>query len=163
MVLHSMVPWLRSDEVAGNDDRDSLYSLQRNVNGLFDAFWKGWEPITNHRALAQFTPQLSVHDHDSELLIEVELPGMDAEDITVNAEDDVLTISGEKRNVASEDSDSGTYSERVYGRFVRRIPLPDGVDPDHIEAESRNGVLRIHVPKPIDSTKGPKQIAVKTG
>ena len=88
--------------------------------------------------------------------ITAELPGLDEKDIQVRLSNGNLTISGEKRE-AKEDKDANYHlSERRYGSFQRNFRLPDGVNPDKIEASFKNGVLTVSVPKSEDASKETK-------
>lgn len=95
------------------------------------------------------TPSADVIEREDELEVDIEIPGMHPDDINVDLENNVLTVSGEKREEREEESREGTYhlSERRYGRFTRTFVLPRDVEPDRIEASCEDGLLRITVPK----------------
>jgi HSP20 family protein len=109
------------------------------------------EPQAESAALATF-PRWSllageVEETDKEIVVRVEVPGMEKEDCRITIEDNLLQLRGEKR-FAREAQDS-TYHvmERAYGAFHRTLPLPRNVDADKAEASYRNGVLNIRLPK----------------
>jgi len=88
-----------------------------------------------------------VEETDKDIVVRVEVPGMEKEDCRITIEDNLLCLSGEKR-FARETSDSTYYvMERAYGAFQRTIPLPRNVDAEKAEASYRNGVLSIRLPK----------------
>ncbi|MDE2117888.1 MAG: Hsp20/alpha crystallin family protein [Betaproteobacteria bacterium] len=88
-----------------------------------------------------------VEETDKDIVVRVEVPGMEKEDCRITIEDNLLCLSGEKR-YARETSDSTYYvMERAYGAFQRTIPLPRNVDAEKAEASYRNGVLSIRLPK----------------
>ena len=104
-------------------------------------------------------PAMDVIEHESGLEIRLNLPGMAAEDVTVEVEDNVLTISGEISNEIDEENERYTYRERSYGAFKRSVRLGDTVDVENIDATFDNGVLSLALPKLPEAQ--PKQIAVK--
>lgn len=94
------------------------------------------------------TPTADVLENENEIRVMVELPGMQAGDIELDLENNVLTISGEKHE-EREQGEKGTWhlSERRYGRFSRSFVLPRDVDQENIHARFQDGVLRVTVPK----------------
>jgi HSP20 family protein len=100
----------------------------------------------------RFAPNLEVSDEGKVLEITAELPGMTKEDVTLQLDNGVLTISGEKKQ-SEEAKHEGVYrTERYYGSFQRSIPLPEDLDQEKADAEFKNGVLTIRIPK-LESTK----------
>jgi HSP20 family protein len=95
------------------------------------------------------TPAADVVENENEIRVMIEAPGMRAEDIGIDLENNVLTISGEKREKHDESDDRSTWhlSERRYGRFSRSFVLPRDVEQERIEATFENGVLHVIVPK----------------
>lgn len=93
-----------------------------------------------------------VEETDKEIIVRVEVPGMEKEDCRITIEDNLLKLSGEKR--FARESHGSTYHvmERAYGSFQRTIPLPRHVDIDKAEATYRNGVLNIRLPKMASET-----------
>lgn len=110
---------------------------------------------------AAWTPAMDVFDHQDAILVTVELPGLSAEDIDIEVDDNVLTLSGERR--FDDRVEEGRYYrlERAYGRFQRSLTLPQGVKADQITADFDNGVLHVRVPK-ADEVR-PRKIAVGAG
>ena len=99
-------------------------------------------------ALAQWAPPMEVVQRGNELVVRADLPGLTPDDVQIDVEDGVLTVSGERRQ-EHEERDEGFYrSERSYGAFSRSIALPEGVDPDQVRATFQNGVLDVTVPLP---------------
>ena len=121
-------------------------SVYGDVDRLFDSFLKSW---ASPEALSEsgWSPSVDVYDGDSELVISAEVPGMDPENVEVSVEDDQLVISGEKRQENEEKGDHFYRVERSYGSFKRVFSLPRNVDASKVKASSKNGVLRISVPK----------------
>ena len=90
---------------------------------------------------------MDISETQNEFLLKADLPGMKREDVKVTLENNVLTVEGERRH-ESESTDERTHRiERFYGGFCRRFTLPEKTDPDAIRAESRDGILVVHIPK----------------
>jgi HSP20 family protein len=95
-----------------------------------------------------FSPQVDVVERDGQLVIRADLPGVNKDDVRVEVTDDSVIIEGERR-YEHEENQGGVYRvERSYGRFLRQIPLPEGVNPENDTANFRNGVLEITMPAP---------------
>jgi HSP20 family protein len=94
-------------------------------------------------------PATDVVENEREIRVITELPGMNADDLDIDLENNVLTIRGEKQEERTEEGEEGTYhlSERRYGQFSRSFILPRDVDSDQIEASFENGVLTVRIPK----------------
>ncbi|MCY2932468.1 MAG: Hsp20/alpha crystallin family protein [Planctomycetota bacterium] len=104
-------------------------------------------------------PALDVAEHEKEYVVHAELPGIKPEDVEISVLDNVLTISGEKKEEAETAGRSWQHVERRYGAFRRSIQLPAGVEPEKVSVDYRDGVLRITLPK---SEKAmPRRITVK--
>ncbi|MCY0853278.1 Hsp20/alpha crystallin family protein [Cupriavidus sp. D39] len=110
---------------------------------------------------SRFQPRIDVVDDGEALRITAELPGMDREDLQTTIEDGALLLRGEKKqDIQSEEN--GCYRlERAYGAFMRSIPLPDGVDVDHVDAKFERGLLTLRLPKTGSSQSAVRTIEVK--
>jgi HSP20 family protein len=109
-----------------------------------------------------WSPQIELLEKDGKLVLRADLPGLKPDDVRVEVDRGVLTISGERKQEKKEEREGMYHSERFYGTFQRRIALPDDVDPDKIDARFENGVLEVVVPAPARQA-GAKSIAVKSG
>jgi HSP20 family protein len=109
------------------------------------------------------TPHADVVEREGEIEVDMEIPGMRAEDIEIDLENNVLTVSGEKKVEREEGGEEGTYhlSERRYGRFSRSFVLPRDVEPEGIQARAEEGLLKIVVPKSERARR--RRIEVKHG
>jgi HSP20 family protein len=107
-------------------------------------------------------PAVDIVDTDKAYEITAELPGMDESNIDVKFSDGTLTIKGEKRDDKEEKKRGYYLSERRYGAFQRLFGVPDGVDADKIEANFKNGVLTVTLPKTSQTQRSEKKIAIKT-
>jgi len=111
---------------------------------------------------AGFVPAVNVIENENEVRVTAELPGMDEKDIELSIHNGVLSMRGEKKAEYEENKEGYYRSERSYGTFHRSISLPEGVDPDKVEATFSKGVLNVTVPKLPESQTGRKKIAIKS-
>jgi HSP20 family protein len=108
-----------------------------------------------------FVPAADVMVGDRDLVLTMDVPGLSQDDLSIEYMDGHLIVKGERSAPAVPENASVTHRERTFGKFERRIRLPDGVDPDAIMANLENGVLSLIVPKP-EQLK-PKTIEIGTG
>jgi len=124
------------------------------------------QSLFNDRSGAELSigePAIDLYEEKDQIVIKAELPGMSKDDIQISLQDNVLVIRGEKKK---EDQDEGKdyyRSERVYGAFIRTLPLPAEIDPDRIDAKFKNGVLEIRLPKSEAAKKKQIKINVTDG
>jgi HSP20 family protein len=147
-----------------------LLSLQREMNRLFDGFFRGLDPFDAAPAgpfalsgvpAEGFVPRVNVVENDKEVRVTAELPGLDEKDVEVTVARGTLTLRGEKK-AETEDRSGGRYRyERSYGAFQRTIPLPAGVVEKKASAEFRKGVLTVRIPKSGEAAAGARKIAVR--
>ena len=109
-------------------------------------------------AFASWTPAVDVQETEKEYVIKADLPEVKKEDVTVEFDDGVLIVEGERKLEREEKGKTFHKVERGYGKFVRRFALPTEVDGTKISAEFKEGVLNVHLPK---SPNGKRAIAVK--
>lgn len=108
---------------------------------------------------ANFAPAIDVAETDGEYLITADLPDVKREDVKVGIEDGILGIEGERRMEKEDKGKRFHRVERAYGRFVRRMAVPTGVDPKRVAADFKDGVLHVHLPKSEEAK--PRAIDVK--
>ena len=106
-----------------------------------------------------WTPKVDIFEEERAITLSVELPGMVKDNVTVNVEDGILTLSGERKLENEEKQDGYTRIERSYGSFERTFSLPKTVDQDNITANMESGVLKVSLPKREEAL--PKQIEVQ--
>jgi HSP20 family protein len=106
------------------------------------------------------TPRLDVIEGDGELVLKVDLPGIKADDVELEVENDVLRVSGSHTEEKEEKDERYLRRERRTGSFPRSLALPKGVDPEAIEASSEDGLLEVHVPLP-EREREPARVEVK--
>lgn len=95
-----------------------------------------------------FVPSIEVQQRDDAMLVRVDLPGLAPNDVQLRVEDNALIIEGERKDERELEQGGVMRTERVYGRFQRVIPLPDGADADSAEARFANGVLEVTIKTP---------------
>lgn len=119
----------------------SLFGLRREIDRLFE------DSVTG-RGGSSWMPAVNVRETGNEVALDVELPGIDPDNVEITVENGLLTISGEKREERKE-GDEGRYHlvERSYGSFSRSFTLPQGIDEEQIDAEFQNGLLTVRIPK----------------
>lgn len=164
MQIRDLIPWgnNKGSEIAKRDEENPVFSLQRDVNRIFEDFWKRFDqPFGAFGRWDASGPRTDIAETERALEISVELPGLDQKDVDVSLTDSALTIKGE-RNSEREESKKGYHlAERSCGSFYRSIPLPSGVDTDKVNAEFKNGVLTVTLPKTQEALSRVKKIEVK--
>ena len=135
-----------------------LNTIQGEVNRLFNTFFD--TPVTAGVA-RRWLPAMDLVEGADHFVLRADLPGLSEEDVAIEVEDGVLTVSGE-RKAEHEENDEGYHRvERAYGSFSRSLTLPEGVDPDAVEASFDRGVLEVRIPKP--EQRKPRKVAISVG
>jgi len=132
-----------------------LEKMRSEMDRLWDSFFEG-RPL---RRFWEWFPSLDVAETKNDLVVKVELPGMDPKDIDISLTDGLLTIKGEKKQEKEEKEENYHFIERSYGTFTRSIRLPKEVKHDKINASYKNGILKVVLPKSEEAKK--KEIKVK--
>ena len=134
-----------------------LNLLQDRMNRLFEDAnrnWKSDEPAST----TTWSPAVDIFETESEIVVKAEVPGMDRKDITLNLENNVLTLRGERRFLKETKDENYHRIERSYGGFSRAFSIPVTVDDEKIRADYQDGVLKIVLPK--KEQLRPKQIKI---
>jgi HSP20 family protein len=134
--------------------------LRTEIDRLFDDFGPA-RSLFNFGGAAP-VPALEFASGDKEYRLAAELPGLKNEDVEISVADGLLTLKGEKREAEEHKEDGYLMSERRYGKFERRLSLPDDVDTDKIEAVFTKGVLTITLPKSANAHERARKIAIST-
>jgi HSP20 family protein len=113
----------------------------------FPSFFRFGKPQLGTGEYFDWSPATDISETDKEYLIRAALPAVKKEDVDVTYENGVLTLSGERRQQEEQKDEKFHRVENYYGNFSRSFALPDVIDEDAIKAESKDGVLTIHVPK----------------
>jgi HSP20 family protein len=125
--------------------RGLVSSLER---GLHNGTWGAW------------SPQVEMFERDGQLVLRADLPGLAKDDVKVELADNAVTIKGERRDEREEKREGFYSSERSYGKFYRRLPLPQGVNTEDARASFRDGVLEITMPAPKAEAKTPRKLEI---
>jgi HSP20 family protein len=164
MQIKDLVRWgnNKGNDLAKREDNNPVFSLQRDVNRIFDDFWRRFDqPFAAFGRFDRGGPRTDIAETEHALEVSVELPGIDQNEIDVSLSDNALTIKGEKKSERQQSKKDYRLSERSYGSFYRSIPLPSGVDTDKASAEFKNGVLTVTLPKTQEALARVKKIEVK--
>jgi HSP20 family protein len=115
----------------------------------------------NGKNLFDWSPSVDISETDAEYLIRADLPAVKKEDVHVTVDDGMLTISGERRQRTEDKTEKSHRVETAYGRFSRSFSLPDNTDVASIRAESKDGVITVHVAKTKATARKPTEIKVQ--
>ena len=128
---------------------DPIREMDQFFNLPLGHFISRWSRagIEADEATAAWTPTLDVSETEGEYLVRADLPAVKKEDVSVTIDNDLLTIAGERKYEKDEKSERVHRRESFRGMFSRSLSLPDNVNTSAIRAESKDGVLTIHVPK----------------
>lgn len=148
-------------------------TLRREIDRMFDdfdaGFWRspfrsvfGPEPSWRRELTWKGIPAVDISESEKSYEITAELPGMDEKNVEVTLSNGNLVIKGEKREEREEKKKDYYLSERQFGSFERRFPVPDDVDTDKIEASFKQGVLTVTLPKRPEAQKPEKKISIKS-
>jgi len=162
MSVTQLIPWNRNrTAMLQTGNRDPFFSLQREVNRLFDDMWNSFDlPLSRGGGVLQAGwPHIELQDQNEQFVLTVEVPGMDEKDIDIQFVDQCVILSGERKEERGTEQPDQHYSERYYGRFERRIPLSAEIEADKAKAVLRNGVLSVTLPKAQVQKRG-KRIAI---
>ncbi|HET9218798.1 MAG TPA: Hsp20/alpha crystallin family protein [Terriglobia bacterium] len=130
--------------------------LQNQMNRLFDTALQGWPGESN--GTTSWIPAADIYESDDELVVNLDLPGVDPKTVDIRMESNVLSIRGERQFDEKLNKETFHRVERSYGPFARSFTLSTSVNPDRIRADFKAGVLRITLPK-AESAK-PKRIQI---
>jgi HSP20 family protein len=119
------------------------------------------DEVQEEGIVSSFVPVVNTREGEFAYHVELDLPGIKKEDIEITTEDNVLTISGE-RKLKEEAKEEDYYKvESLYGKFSRSFTLPEKIDVENIHAESSDGVLEVIIPKLKEEDTKPKKIEIK--
>jgi HSP20 family protein len=109
----------------------------------------------------EFMPSTDVYLDGDNLMVKADLPGMSRDDVDVRIDNGDLVVSGERRHESEVDERNMYRSERAYGSFYRRVPLPQGADAEHVQARFRDGVLEVKVPLREQAAENTRRIEIR--
>lgn len=145
----------------------SPWTMLSDMDRVFDDFRSEWENLflvpRGQGAVAVRQPLVDLADNGKEYLVKAEIPGISREDLKIEVTQDSLEISGETNVEEKEEDKEAGYirRERRYSMFHRTLPLPENVLTDKVEAELKDGVLTVTLPKAAPPEKKSKKVSVK--
>jgi HSP20 family protein len=139
-----------------------LNTIQNEMNRLFNTFFE--QPGQTSRGngpTRRWLPPMDLVESGDHYILRADLPGLSDGDVNIQLQENMLTISGERTTEHQEQQEGYYRLERASGEFSRSLTLPDGVDPDGVEAHFDRGVLEVRIPKP--EQKKPKTVQITLG
>ena len=165
MANRELTPWGRGGGLSPLGGRDPFSMFRREIDRLFDDFFAPGEARSFAPSAAEgvmtMWPSIDVDETEQAYIVTAELPGIDPKDVELNFRDNALVISGHKASELKEEGKGRRYAERSYGRFERTIPFGADIEPDKVEATTRNGVLTITLPKSAQARTRSHKIEIK--
>ncbi len=138
-----------------------LSTIQNEMNRLFNTFFDAPAAANGGSVMRRWVPAMDLVETEDDFVLRADLPGLSEQDVNIELEDSVLTISGE-RKAQHEERKEGYYRvERSFGAFARSLTLPEGVDPAGVHAAFDKGVLEVRIPKPEE--RKPRKVAISVG
>ncbi len=146
------------------DPTRELDSLQGEMNRLFSTFFE--TPTASkgnggNGTARRWIPSMDLVETQEEFVLKADLPGMDESDVSIEFENNVLTVAGERKTEHEERHEGYYRLERATGSFSRALSLPDGIDPEAVAATFDNGVLTVRIPKPAQAK--PRKVKIGVG
>jgi HSP20 family protein len=168
----SLIPWRKERTpaaVARREEEQPFLDLHRRMNDLFDSFFEDfdrgigrpWAGPGGH-ASWDLTPRVDVSETDTEVVVSADLPGLEEKDLQVTVDQELLTLRGTRQEEREDKKRNYHLMERSYGEFQRVIPLPAGVDQEHIKAAFKKGVLTVRLPKLPEAQSRKRTIAIES-
>jgi HSP20 family protein len=137
-----------------------LASIQNEMNRLFGTVFDAPNP-SNGNTLRRWMPAMDLVETDEHFVLRADLPGLSEGDVNLEVEDNVLTVSGERKAEHETTKEGYHRVERAFGTFSRSLTLPEGVDAEAVTASFDRGVLEIRIPKP--EQRKPRKISIGVG
>jgi HSP20 family protein len=137
-----------------------LQSVQTEINRLFNTLFESPTPVANGTP-RRWIPAMDLVENKDQFVLRADLPGISEGDVRIELQDNVLTVSGERKAEREERKEGYYRLERASGAFSRSLTLPDGVDPDKVKASFDRGVLEVQIPKP--ELRKPHKVEIEVG
>ncbi len=138
-------------------------SVQSRMNRIFDEAFRG-QPGASEDDWSlggNWAPAVDIFEHEGDIVLKAELPGVDAGDVDIRVENNVLSLRGERKFESEVKREDCHRVERAYGTFSRSFTLPTVVDTEKIKADYKDGVLKVTLPQKEEAK--PKQISIAVG
>ena len=123
-----------------------MVTLREKMNRMFEDVFSG-RSENKELTAGTWAPAVDIFETENELVMTAEIPGIEEKDVEIKIEDNTLSIRGERKFEKETKEENYHRLERSYGSFYRAFTLPSSVDPERIQAEQENGVLKISMPK----------------
>jgi len=147
------------------DPLSELASLQNRFNQFLNqsnpSFGGLGAGVDQPLMFSSFAPPVDIYEDEHSITVQAELPGINEKDLDIRLENNILTISGERKLENEQKQDNFHRIERSYGRYTRSFTLPSSVDTEHINAQFENGVLKVTMAKREEAK--PRQIKIGVG
>jgi len=138
-----------------------LNTLQSEMNRLFNTLFDAPAGGDGGGTLRRWIPAMDLVETDEAFVLRADLPGLSEGDVNIELEDNVLTVSGERKSEHEQRKEGYFRVERASGSFSRSLTLPEGVNPESIDASFDRGVLEVRIPKPEE--RKPRKVAISVG
>ena len=136
---------------------EEMSTIHERISQLFNRI-SGDEMLLTKQV---WNPLMDVVEKDNEIVLEMDMPGMEKKDIKVEIDGGGLTIRGERKRESKEKNGNYVHIERGYGSFLRRVPIPEYVDKDNIKVTCKGGVLKINMHKVPGKKKSAKSLKIE--
>ncbi len=140
---------------------ENLSYLIDKVNKLFEEIANVGRVTTQKTGDGSFSPLIDIYETENELVIEAEIPGVSDNDISITVNDNILTLEGERRLEKNIQEERYRRIERIYGPFKKAFALTDNINAEQVEAQLKDGVLYVHLPKKSVSPNKEIEIEIK--
>lgn len=150
-------------ELVRTNPATSVLNLQDEVNDLFREFFRGFDRDGLFPGLAahSWAPAADIEETEDSYVVSCDVPGMTQKDLKVTIENNILSITGERKGGRQDGKRGSVRTERVWGAFSRSFMLPRSVDPEKVKAVTKDGVLEVTLPKRPEAKARSIEVAVQ--
>src|SRR5437870_1229737 len=161
-ITRSPYGWGGEGDFWGGSPFHMMRRMQEDMDRVFASFFgQPWSGAGGGiQAPTGWAPSVDLHETENEIIVRAEIPGVEPEDLEVYATEDALVLRGETRRQDERQEGTVHRTERRYGRFERQIPLPPGTRPDDAQANFRNGILELRIPKTEEARQRVRRIPI---
>jgi len=163
MTFYELIPgsWGTTRVPRRRTTTDWASSFQNEIDTIFKDFFGALDKPSNAQE-SRFNPLLNLEETEKEVVVSLEVPGIDEKNIDITFDNDKLVVKGEKHFEKKEgEGQNRTYYESSYGSFMRVVPLPTEIDHDKVDASLKHGVLTVKLPKLAPEKSATRKISVR--
>jgi len=163
MKFKDILPWESGSKEVAKPEDHPFFSLHKQMNEMFENFEKNFGldwPKMPETDTGLWRVDMDISESDHDYTLEAELPGLKPNDVEIKVEGNMLRITGEKKQEEEKKNKTWRRIERRYGSFQRMLQLPPEADVDRIDADFKDGVLKITVPKTHEAVESAKRIPI---